>query len=476
MGASFNEQKIIASGNSSFAMGSNVKATAHNSHACGSNAIAAHANSFCWSDGTIFTTEASNQFAIHASGNVIIRGGDLDMGCNDVVNVERLEANVLGAKSGDLDLNANVTVSGNVSVCGNLLTDIIASKSGGAVPVVFNSNVSVNSRVLATEFGGSLVNTTQLNAGNVDVTGDVTVGGNVLGDTIGKHTGPVCGDVTGNVTGNLLGDSYGTHTGPVVGDVTGNVIGDSYGKHYGNVCGNLIGDSFVDGNICANVVLTSKLMEKVNGAGIDVYGDLRVMGGDTTVVQFTLETDGGQDNGTLDWRRSDGVLTGRIDYPRARETFRFYTNGTASGPRVEIENNGMLKANFGACIMQPALKETTPSTDANDADGSLTAAELLGGIITRSGLAAPRTDTLDTAANIVSAIWPSPSVGQVPEVGCTLQFSVINTSGQSVTLAAGTGGSTAGNLTVAAGVSGLFAVRLDNVTTSSEAYTLYRLA
>jgi outer membrane lipoprotein SlyB len=115
--------------------------------------------------------------------------------------------------------------------------------------------------------------------GNLEgkVTGNVC--GNLIGDSYGKHTGPVCGDVTGNlegkvtgnVCGNLIGDSYGKHTGPVCGDVTGNLegkvtgnvcgnlIGDSYGKHYGNVCGNLIGDVY--GNVYGNVITVVKTVQ-----------------------------------------------------------------------------------------------------------------------------------------------------------------------------------------------------------------------
>jgi outer membrane lipoprotein SlyB len=111
--------------------------------------------------------------------------------------------------------------------------------------------------------------------GNLEgkVTGNVC--GNLIGDSYGKHYGPVCGDVTGNIVGNItgkfIGNTCGKHTGPVCGDVTGNLegkvtgnvcgnlIGDSYGKHYGNVCGNLIGDVY--GNVYGNVITVVKTVQ-----------------------------------------------------------------------------------------------------------------------------------------------------------------------------------------------------------------------
>jgi len=89
--------------------------------------------------------------------------------------------------------------------------------------------------------------------------------------------------------------------------------------------------------------------------------------------------------------------------------------------------------------------------------------------------------TLPTAALAVAGI---PGV----EVGDSFNFWVINTDATAdvaITVAAGSGGSTVGNMEVESADttadaissgSGMFRIRFTNVTASSEAYTVYRLA
>lgn len=70
---------------------------------------------------------------------------------------------------------------------------------------------------------------------------------------------------------------------------------------------------------------------------------------------------------------------------------------------------------------------------------TLTAAQLLGGLITHDTSSSGRTDTLDTAANIVNAI-------EGAAVGSTISFLIRNASAGagSITLVAGTGGTLSG--------------------------------
>jgi len=89
--------------------------------------------------------------------------------------------------------------------------------------------------------------------------------------------------------------------------------------------------------------------------------------------------------------------------------------------------------------------------------------------------------TLPTAALAVGGI---PGVG----VGDCFDFWVINTDGDNdiaITVAAGSGGSTVGNMEVESAEttaekissgSGMFRIRFTNVTSSSEAYVVYRLS
>lgn len=116
---------------------------------------------------------------------------------------------------------------------------------------------------------------------------------------------------------------------------------------------------------------------------------------------------------------------------------------------------------------------TTNTAVTTVGNGTLLAAALLGGIITRSGPVGAFTDTTDTAANIAAALT---GMGNV--VGAiTRQTNYLNTTASVATLAAGTGvtltaGAGAG-LTVAAGV---MAELLISVTPSSGAVTVTVLA
>ena len=89
--------------------------------------------------------------------------------------------------------------------------------------------------------------------------------------------------------------------------------------------------------------------------------------------------------------------------------------------------------------------------------------------------------TLPTAALAVAGI-------SGVEVGDSFDFWVINTDGTAavaITIAAGSGGTAVGNMEVESAEttaekissgSGMFRIRFTNVTSSSEAYTVYRLA
>lgn len=97
----------------------------------------------------------------------------------------------------------------------------------------------------------------------------------------------------------------------------------------------------------------------------------------------------------------------------------------------------------------PERGGVTPITSATGV--TLTAAQLTGGgnqsIITRAGSPVGGiTDTTDTAANIVAAL-----TGASP--GVVFRFRIVNTSGQTVTLGAGSGVVLSGGLTTASGAS-----------------------
>lgn len=103
-----------------------------------------------------------------------------------------------------------------------------------------------------------------------------------------------------------------------------------------------------------------------------------------------------------------------------------------------------------------------------DADATLSVGNLSTGVLDTAAATAARTYTLPTAAEVVAAISSA-------SVGVSLDFVVVETASQAITLAVGTGGAALGDLVVAADTSVPFRLRLTNVTSGSEAYVLTRL-
>lgn len=117
----------------------------------------------------------------------------------------------------------------------------------------------------------------------------------------------------------------------------------------------------------------------------------------------------------------------------------------------------------------------TPVSTAPGATSTLTAANLLTGIITQSPSTA-NTSTFDTAANLVLAVNTIGGGGGAV-VGDVIQCLLVNGNGtNAITLQIGTGGAFDGNnanRSIPVNTSKFCYVRLNNVTAGSEAYTVY---
>lgn len=119
----------------------------------------------------------------------------------------------------------------------------------------------------------------------------------------------------------------------------------------------------------------------------------------------------------------------------------------------------------------------TPFSSNNAGNNTLTAAQILTGIYVRDCNGLARTDTLDTAANIVAALKAASSGVSVGDV---IYLDVINgtNAALAITIAAGTGGAFDANQAAAARTIGqnqskCMSIRLTNVTPGSEAYVVY---
>lgn len=140
----------------------------------------------------------------------------------------------------------------------------------------------------------------------------------------------------------------------------------------------------------------------------------------------------------------------------------------------EIINNSRMRATVSNPLgVNWIVGSGTPVSAAPGATVTITAANLLTGIITFSPTAA-NTATFDTGANIVAAV-NGISAGAV--VGDYISCLIINGNATNgITLAAGTGGSFDTNQatrTIPINTSKWVIIRITNVTPGSEAYTIY---
>jgi hypothetical protein len=117
--------------------------------------------------------------------------------------------------------------------------------------------------------------------------------------------------------------------------------------------------------------------------------------------------------------------------------------------------------------------DAAPTSVSTAGAATITAAMLLAGMYVRDPNGAGRTDTFDTAANIVAA-------SRDAQVGDMIRLCIVNgaDAAETITLAAGTGGGFDANQTASSRVipqnsSKCVTVRITNVTPGSEAYVIY---
>lgn len=116
------------------------------------------------------------------------------------------------------------------------------------------------------------------------------------------------------------------------------------------------------------------------------------------------------------------------------------------------------------------LPQVTVTTKSTAGAATLTASEILGGLLLRDPNGAGRTDTLPTAESLIAAI---PGV----MVNTSFQFDIRNTAdaSETITIAAGSGGTTSGTMTIAQNNGKRFIVVITNNLQGSAAYTVYSL-
>ncbi len=113
------------------------------------------------------------------------------------------------------------------------------------------------------------------------------------------------------------------------------------------------------------------------------------------------------------------------------------------------------------------IQQTTVTTLATAGAATLTAAQILGGLILRDPAGGARTDTLPTATLLAAAMVQA-------GVGNSFEFTVRNTAdaAETITIAAGTDGTTSGTMTIAQNNTKRFKVVITADTPTYDVYSL----
>lgn len=116
----------------------------------------------------------------------------------------------------------------------------------------------------------------------------------------------------------------------------------------------------------------------------------------------------------------------------------------------------------------PLAKKLTATTIDTTAAVTLTAAQVLGGLILRNTNGASRSDVFPTAALLRAAVPDA-------KVGTTLMLIIRNTAAgiETITMTAGTGITISGTATIGQNNTKIFLLVFTNVTPGSEAVTAY---
>ncbi len=114
------------------------------------------------------------------------------------------------------------------------------------------------------------------------------------------------------------------------------------------------------------------------------------------------------------------------------------------------------------------IKNLPLATSLNDEDITITASQMLTGILTMTPTSSPKTVTTPTAENVVSAIYDA-------TIGDCIDFCIINASASiALNMSVGDGGTLVGSTEIQPSTSSLWRLQCTNITASSEAYVLYR--
>lgn len=143
----------------------------------------------------------------------------------------------------------------------------------------------------------------------------------------------------------------------------------------------------------------------------------------------------------------------------------FIAAGDDASASLGLEGKG---TNGQILLKDVPLRAVTVTTTTTAGPVTLTAAQVLGGVLLRDPNGGDRTDTLPTAALLVAAVQ-----GAVVNLAIDLDIRNTADAAETLTLAAGAGGTTSGTMTIVQNQTRRFRLVLTNVTGGTEAYTVY---
>lgn len=390
-----------------------------------------------------------------AACNFSTTGGDLTFDASGVINMQSGGGFNIGTDPDSAAINIGTGASARMIAIGNTNTTSYVNLLGGT--------------------GGI----------NLDTTGAFSIDGAGVSSNITLATSGDAQDLTIALTGandsSIIIDSAGTGAdalrlrtdGGLDVDAT-NGVNFATGVNSGGAI--TLDASFNNGGINISAGNMGIAMNSVNGTvGIGNWSAATILLGtaganSTTIGNITGATSVTINSGTGGINIGGNSSPGEINIGNTAVAKSFFIGNDTSGSRTFMRHSSS-----GFYQSQPA------HTTITDSDNAISLGALLSGILTGTPTA-DRTQTLPDAATIVSSIS-----GLI--VGDSFDFYFINnstTDDAEWIINAGSGGTIIGNNTIApkfnsivtykTSGTGCFRLRIDNITTSSEAYTVYRLS
>lgn len=424
-------------------------------------------------------TDSTNVGSLCASNS-----GDITLNNNNIIStlVQRPRdihtTNYINIESTLAD-NEAITINAS-----NVAGGILINSGYGGITVDSTNTISLNAGAASnftTSTGNLILESTTglvnidggsgINIGNNSTSTPINIGtsSNAKTITIGNSTGATSIDLNTGTGGANINTASG-------GAISLNAIGASSNFTLASTANGQDLTFAITGTNAARIVLSSTgtgsdsifFNTSAGGLTANVAGEINLVANSTSGAAINLDTTTNNGGITI-LSGNQGIVVNTVGGTIGIGNFNASTIllGTVGPNSITVGNtstNTILFERFGTAGF---IHHQEPETALSDADATLTIGELLTVLFTISPSTA-RTLTLPTAADIVTGI-------SGVAVNDSIDFDIINTGSDNVIIAAGTNGTLIGNDTIIFGTSGLYRLRITNISGGTEAYTVYRL-